>query len=364
MAIPESQMFVSGSPGNEFFGLEDIDTFRFGQFGIDGSLASKIYYGEEFADGLPQTSFSPSAARVTRRFNLTGGSLDVEGGCIQPEDVYQFCRALVGYPRVIGDVLYRRLPDRIPWYLNNGDKAFLFCTSCPKVYGVGPKGVLVPTIDLEDLGYLQKEYYKHYIVEAVYETLSYEVLQFGDITDESQRFTTITSKASAEMLTAASGQILWNGGSFPGEPPSGQKVTDGAPVTSGIGRVVGQREVQVIWHDVPDGAFDFDRFDRFLGKVNQFDNFLAPADAVFTGYAKETMLLLSWEPFPVVSAIGDRLHRIVMNFLYLPNVSSVDGLPKGHNWKLSPLGYWQAVKLKSGLPMYQTVDMSELFLPP
>ena len=292
----------------------------------------------EIWPGSPKEKWANDGVSVTRRFKVAWDSR------------HEFCKLLVGYPKLMGSganaYVSRVTPD---YYAIAGSETdSCYCTSAEvEGHGTpdddeGQEDVAFPVRTTTDEAGVCL--YKIAVIQATYESLDYDILEDEDVNNTEvnlDRYVVEHEKPSVEYLTFVKGSWAFKTGTSP--PPV---------VSFPIPKTQASKEITWIWKHVP---MIPSSVDTAPGTVN---------DATFAGYAAGTLLCLAADVKPIRSATGGRIYDIAWKVKYL----SV-----GHNFFLrffagSPPAdpvYTEVTSngLDSGKRPYDKSDFRKMFRP-
>lgn len=307
---------------------------------------------------------------------------------VDPEDenspyrFMDFANRLVGYPYVDAGVLQRNLPHPLEWAKHYSTGSYyLWCTKVTgrpigaagrhsDAFDTEYEGSEEPTPpDPEDENYDQlyfdylEEYsqwlndvqfqwaqskYLYYEYECLFEPLLYDVLLYGDIVSEADRFTFLQEvpEQNVIQLDNKSNKIEW----ADTNPTSGKRFV--GTVGTKISYPIKSSWVLIKWYDVLSEMMNFDNLDSHRGTLNEVE---------FFGYRAKTLLFNVVSRTPKKNMRGDTVYEVEFRLYRMDNKGT------DHNHILTPeLGY-QAVKVTvDGVKrdLFETSDYTELFAPP
>ena len=228
---------------------------------------------------------------------------------------YLLCAELVGWPYWDASNTFKRmLPESFrnwEWVLdplpNSVPKPVIYCTKILSVKGIGgniPEGFAGQNSQRTGAIYYPDPQYEWARVEALFETLTYDVKLLSQISEsadrprELQRFVIKTEDSGGRFITFDWGQWV---------------LMDGANIREANTRSVNYWEsfntVTYTWLDVLPEAFNFLNARKLQGKSN---------NAIFDGYQPETLMLQKVDRKPRKTQLGIRTYEVTIQFLEVP----------------------------------------------
>jgi len=250
----------------------------------------------------------------------------------------QAARDFLGTSEVVnfggGNYLSRTVPHSYPGYPK------LYCTSIPRVEGVGPVGHN-GSLDGEHLARYQFALLTLVYTTPPYETLTdNELVANGDVDANGNpsegvaleqgrpRYVSLVPKPGMRVLTF-NRSLLKN-------------ANTSMPVLEAVPLNVPHLDLTWTWHQVPKAALPWATWQVGQGRIN---------NATFGVFQAGTLLIEPPEPRPITGPFGDRYFDVVIRARYLPQYDfATPPVAKGWNYVLGPTGtgaaaVWDMIEL-------------------